>query len=57
MRGAPRAQTRSLLALAATSPAEAAGRYKIVTKTFSNLGEIQTLLRAGPMGPGPHLVS
>ena len=31
-----------LLALAATSPAEAAGRYKTVTKTFSNVEGIQT---------------
>jgi hypothetical protein len=46
MRGAAKAETRAvalavalrLLALVATSPAEAAGRYKTVTKTFSNLG-------------------
>jgi subtilisin-like proprotein convertase family protein len=31
-----------LLALSATSPAEAAGRYKTVTKTFSNPVAIQT---------------
>ena len=49
MRGAAKAEARSvlavavcLLALVATSPAEAVGRYKTVTKTFSNLGGIQT---------------
>ena len=68
MRGAAKAEARSvlavalavavcLLALVATSPAEAAGRYKTVTKTFSNLEEgIQipnssVADRSGPASP------
>jgi hypothetical protein len=51
-----------LIALVATSPAEAAGRYKTVTKTFSNLEGIQTLNssiadRSGPASPYPSALS
>ncbi len=51
-----------LLALVATSPAEAAGRYKTVTKTFSNLEGIQTpnssiTDRSGPASPYPSALS
>jgi hypothetical protein len=46
----------------ATSPAEAAGRYKTVTKTYSNLGGIQTpdssiADRIGPASPYPSALS
>jgi subtilisin-like proprotein convertase family protein len=71
MRGAAKAEARSvlavavavcLLALVATSPAEAAGRYKTVTKTYSNLGGIQTpdssiADRIGPASPYPSALS
>jgi hypothetical protein len=46
-----------LLALLATKPAEAAGRYKVVTKTFSGAAEIQvpadTTSKQGPASPCP----
>jgi hypothetical protein len=45
-----------LLALLATKPAEAAGRYKVVTKTFSGAAEIPVsvdMLLVGPTGETP----
>ena len=52
----------SLLALLATSPAEAASRYKTVTKTFSNPTAIQVphpsvTTREGPASPYPAEIS
>jgi hypothetical protein len=50
-----------LLALLATKPAEAAGRYKVVTKTFSGAAEIQvpadTTSKQGPASPYPSEIS